>query len=83
MMNLAKLATQTDGLKLLLVVHSREQLEGRSGLLPGGFPSCIYAHEDQPECLRQIQMKIFNSYVYYVRVEENAFDINDTSKSSS
>jgi hypothetical protein len=82
-MNLAKLATQTDGLKLLLVVHSREQLEGRSGLLPGGFPSCIYAHEDQPECLRQIQMKIFNSYVYYVRVEENAFDINDTSKSSS
>ena len=83
MMNLAKLATQTDGLKLLIVVHSREQLEGRSGLLPGGFPSCIYAHEDQPECLRQIQMKIFNSYVYYVRVEENAFDINDTSKSSS
>ena len=83
MMNLAKLATQTDGLKLLLVVHSREQLEGRSGLLPGGFPSCIYAHEDQPECLRQIQRKIFNSYVYYVRVEENAFDINDTSKSSS
>ena len=64
MMNLAKLATQTDGLKLLLVVNSREQLEGRSGLLPGGFPSCIYAHEDQPECLRQIQMKIFNSYVY-------------------
>jgi hypothetical protein len=82
MMNLAKLATQTDGLKLLLVVHSREQLEGRSGLLPGGFPSCIYAHEDQPECLRQIQMKIFNSYVY-VRIEQNAFDIEDASKSSS
>jgi hypothetical protein len=60
---LAKLATQTDGLKLLLVVQDRPALEGRAGLLPGGFPSCIYTHSDQPECLRKIQVEIFNSCV--------------------
>ena len=61
MTQLAKLATQTDGLKLLLVVQDRPALEGRAGLLPGGFPSCIYTHSDQPECLRKIQVDIFNS----------------------
>ena len=61
MAQLAKLATQTDGLKLLLVVQDRPALEGRAGLLPGGFPSCIYTHSDQPECLRKIQVDIFNS----------------------
>jgi len=61
MIALAKRATKTDALKLLLVVFDREALEGRSGLLPGGFPSCIYMHSDQPKCLRKIQMEIFNS----------------------
>ena len=61
MIALAKRATKTDALKLLLVVFDREALEGRSGLLPGGFPSCIYMHSDQPKCLRKIQTEIFNS----------------------
>ena len=62
MMNLAKLATQMDGLKLLLVVHSREQLKEKWFALAGPV---VHIRARRPTgILRQIQMKIFNSYVY-------------------
>lgn len=61
MIDLTRIASSTRALKILLCVRDRQALEGRAGLLPGGFPNCIYVHSDQPEKLREIQLQVFNS----------------------